>query len=176
MPKILFVCTGNIFRSMSAEYALKSIAPPGVEVASAGTETWPDRHLRKDVRARVSSWGVDCGAHSSRQITREILDDADLVVAMSTDHKEWLMKNFGYDAPLFLEVCTGKQEAFPDLWEVVPDYRSNRDASVAYVNQAVDLIFSQRENFLRNMPAFLNQPQTPPPQRDLPRPPKPPAP
>jgi protein-tyrosine phosphatase len=43
MPSILFVCTGNIFRSMTAEYALKAMLDPRspIRVSSAGTVALP---------------------------------------------------------------------------------------------------------------------------------------
>jgi protein-tyrosine phosphatase len=43
MPSILFVCTGNIFRSMIAEYALKAMLDPRslIRVSSAGTVALP---------------------------------------------------------------------------------------------------------------------------------------
>jgi protein-tyrosine phosphatase len=43
MPSILFVCTGDIFRSMIGEYALKAILDPRspIRVSSAGTVALP---------------------------------------------------------------------------------------------------------------------------------------
>lgn len=43
MRRILFVCTGNIFRSLTAEYALRNVLGVGTDivVASAGTENFP---------------------------------------------------------------------------------------------------------------------------------------
>ncbi|HSF32988.1 MAG TPA: hypothetical protein VLK82_21270 [Candidatus Tectomicrobia bacterium] len=45
MPSILFVCTGNIFRSLTAEYALKAVLDPRspIRVSSAGTVAIPRR-------------------------------------------------------------------------------------------------------------------------------------
>ena len=52
MPSILFVCTGNIFRSLSAEYALKArLAPRSpIRVSSAGTLAIP-QEMHSDIRA-----------------------------------------------------------------------------------------------------------------------------
>ena len=43
MRQVLFVCTGNIFRSLTAEYALRAAlgARRDIVVASAGTEDFP---------------------------------------------------------------------------------------------------------------------------------------
>jgi len=43
LKSILFICSGNIFRSMVAEYALKSLLGPSSPyiVGSAGIEAFP---------------------------------------------------------------------------------------------------------------------------------------
>lgn len=60
MKSILFVCTGNIFRSLIAEYALKQFL--GVSgmyaVGSAGIEAKP-QSIHPLVRARLLERGVD---------------------------------------------------------------------------------------------------------------------
>jgi protein-tyrosine-phosphatase len=52
MPSILFVCTGNIFRRKTAEYALKARLDPRspIPVSSAGTVAIPQQ-MHPDVRA-----------------------------------------------------------------------------------------------------------------------------
>lgn len=47
VKSILFVCTGNIFRSLTAEYALKQyLGPQGMDcVGSAGSEAQPQSIL-----------------------------------------------------------------------------------------------------------------------------------
>jgi Low molecular weight phosphotyrosine protein phosphatase len=58
MPSILFVCTGNIFRSLTAEYALKARLDPGspLRVSSAGTVALP-----QDMHPDVHSYLVQRG-------------------------------------------------------------------------------------------------------------------
>jgi protein-tyrosine phosphatase len=43
MADVLFVCTGNIFRSLTAEYVLRRELGPNsrIVVASAGTDDYP---------------------------------------------------------------------------------------------------------------------------------------
>ena len=38
--------------------------------------------------------GIDISGHSARQVTKEIIDDADLVLTMTTRHKELLKNDF----------------------------------------------------------------------------------
>jgi protein-tyrosine phosphatase len=74
---VLFVCTGNIFRSLTAEYALRRELGEGsgVVVASAGTEDYP-YVVRQNVRDYLLSKGLDVSAHRRRTLTPQILGSA----------------------------------------------------------------------------------------------------
>lgn len=138
MADILFVCTGNIFRSLTAEYALRRHAPELI-VASAGTEDYP-YIVRPNVRDYLLAKGIDVSAHRRRTVTREILEQAKSVVAMSTDHQRFLAERFGLQVPVFLEACGGECAALPDIEEVVPDYKTNPAAVDAHVRRTIDTI------------------------------------
>ena len=59
-----------------------------LEVSSAGTVAWegqPVSNLAVDVLAED---GIDLSAHRARLLTREMIEDADLVVVMENRHKE----------------------------------------------------------------------------------------
>jgi protein-tyrosine-phosphatase len=60
MASILFVCTGNIFRSMTVEYAFKAMLDPcsPIRVSSAGRVVLPQQR-HPDVRAYLVQRGVD---------------------------------------------------------------------------------------------------------------------
>jgi len=135
---VLFVCTGNIFRSLTAEYALRREVP-GVIVASAGTDDYP-HVVRPNVRDYLLMKGLDVRAHSRRTLTPEILKGAKTVIAMSTDHQQLMLERFAYRAPVFLEACGGACEALPDIEEVVLDYKTNPAAVDAHVRKTIDTI------------------------------------
>jgi protein-tyrosine phosphatase len=141
MADVLFVCTGNIFRSLTAEYALRRELGPGsrIVVASAGTEDYP-HVVRPNVRDYLLSKGIDVRTHQRRTLTHDILSRSDLVVAMSTDHQRFMLERFGIRTPVFLEACGGVCEALPDIEEVVTDYRTNAAAVDAHVRKTIDLI------------------------------------
>ena len=133
---ILFVCTGNVFRSLTAEYALRH-ARPDVIVASAGTEDYP-HVVRPEVSEYLLQKGFDVRAHRRRTLTRDMLNG--FVVAMSLDHRDFIRANFGKEVPVFLECCGGAAEALLDLEEAVADYRTNSAAARAFMHQTIDRI------------------------------------
>ena len=139
MVEVLFVCTGNIFRSLTAEYGLRRELGSRFRVASAGTDDYP-HVVRPNVRDYLLSKGLDVSAHRRRTLTEEILRDADWVIAMSTDHQSFILERHGRRVPVFLEACGGACEALPDIEEVVLDYKTNAAAVDAHVRKTIDTI------------------------------------
>jgi protein-tyrosine phosphatase len=89
-PRILFVCTGNICRSPTAEAVLRDLARKvgmDIHVESAGTGDW---HVGQppDERAQrcASSRGYDLSAQRARQVRTRDFEDFDLIVAMDRGH------------------------------------------------------------------------------------------
>ena len=69
MIRILFVCTGNRARSQMGEGWARHLAPPGVEVFSAGTKPNP-----KGVHARAVEVMRECSVDISAQRTKSLRD------------------------------------------------------------------------------------------------------
>lgn len=158
MADVLFVCTGNIFRSLTAEYALRRElgAQSGLVVASAGTGDYP-HVVWPAVRDYLLSKGLDVRAHQRRTLTREILAGADFVVPMSTDHQRFLSERFGLRAPVFLEACGGACEALPDIEEVVADYRTNPAAVEAHLRKTIDTIIELTPRLERSLRLWVQE-------------------
>lgn len=88
--KILLVCTGNTCRSPLAEVllrrALSEEGVEGVEVASAGTGALGGEPASEGSYLVALENGLDLAAHRARAVTREMLAEADLVLAMGRSH------------------------------------------------------------------------------------------
>ena len=153
MRQILFVCTGNIFRSLTAEYALRHALDPraGILVASAGTEDrWYDVHPL--VSGHLHSRGNDVSRHRRRTLTADMFAPTVTVIAMSTDHRDFIAQNFGRrDVPLFTEACGLEPAPLLDIHEAVPDYASNPDASAAHIRDTIDRILELTPGLARRL-------------------------
>jgi protein-tyrosine phosphatase len=150
--RILFVCTGNIFRSLTADVALRKLleGDPGIHVSSAGTDDYP-HVVRPHTGAYLGSKGFDVTSHRRRTLTPAILAESRLVVSMSTDHQAFIRERFKRDTPLFLEACGLQPEWLPDIEDVVPDYRTNRPAVEAHVRSTIDRILELAPGMARNI-------------------------
>src|SRR5512145_1857297 len=91
--RILFVCTGNTCRSpLAAAVARARLAGQPFEAHSAGTSA-VDGESASALAARVAAdAGLDLGDHRARAVTREMVDDAVLVLAMTRAHAEALRR------------------------------------------------------------------------------------
>jgi protein-tyrosine phosphatase len=93
---ILFVCTGNICRSPTAEGVLRSLGQQaGLElhVESAGVGDWhigqpPDERSQHHARSR----GYDLSEQRARQVRAEDFERFDMILAMDRGHLRALQK------------------------------------------------------------------------------------
>jgi len=140
---VLFVCTGNIFRSVAAEYALKARldASTSCVVRSAGIDARA-QSMHEWVLARLREKGADPTSHIQRQLTEELVEAADLVIAMGRNHQAFIREEYGHDVPLFNQICLGHDKPILDLHEAIPDWETDPERARAYVCLVIDAIWA----------------------------------
>lgn len=125
VPRVLFVCLGNICRSPTAHGVFASLLVQRgfshrVEVDSCGTAGWhvgkpPDERATAEAAAR----GYDLSTLRARQVHRSDFEHYDYILAMDhqneADLKQLCPQNFSGHLGLFLSFAEGiGVEAVPD--------------------------------------------------------------
>ncbi len=91
IQNVLFVCTGNICRSPLAasllERALKERGIEDVMVTSAGTGAWDGAPASEGAYLVGLERGLDLSGHRARLLTRELVEQADLILTMARHHR-----------------------------------------------------------------------------------------
>lgn len=83
---IVFVCKGNICRSVFAEHALKNMLPrTGIKIESCGLDVDRQTPSPQEAVASARKFGVDLSGHLSKGLENCNLQNADLIVAMEYD-------------------------------------------------------------------------------------------
>lgn len=101
MHTILFVCTGNRYRSpIAAEVFRKQLVQDGRDtqwiVTSAGTWTSSGRPPPPEAADLARSHGVTIDGHRTRLLTVNMLAESDLVIVMEEGHKESIQAEFPF--------------------------------------------------------------------------------
>ncbi len=150
---VLFVCTTNVFRSVSAEYLLKKYLKKngisGWNIGSAGTIARKES-VDETTKKALFSMGVEKINHKQRKLSRELLNSYDIVIAMAQDHVDFIKEEFGFtDVFLFNELAKWKRTSIPDIQDIVPDYETNERAmrkgifrTIGYINSKMPKLFA----------------------------------
>ena len=91
--KILFVCTGNTCRSPLAQAITQRMLDDrkiDAECESAGLTCGYGEEVSENSRKIIAERGIFY-THQSRPVTRQLLDSSDMVICMTSPHKQALM-------------------------------------------------------------------------------------
>lgn len=154
ITNILFVCTGNIFRSMSGEYMLKKYLKQqkisGFHVSSAGIIAKlaiVDSALNKELKKK----GIDVKSHHQRKLTKEILDKNDIVIAMGQNHKDFVWKHRKRRVFLFNELAYHKKTPVLDVEEILSPDKLNEASKDKYEKHVLDHIQKWTPSVFKNI-------------------------
>jgi len=152
---LLYICTWNIFRSMSAEYLTREYLNESqinwINVSSAGTVANIEEPFPTTVQ-RLNHYNCDPTPHHQTRVTREVLADKDIVICMSEHHRT-VVRALWYDAVLFNEIAYDKTEDLMDDAEYQEKYWIQNDLwpyiikIVDYIHDGIPLII---ENIQKN--------------------------
>ena len=113
MPKILFVCHGNICRSPMAEFVMKEMISKcadsrcaDFEIASAATSTEEiGNPVYPPARRMLASHGISCSGKTARQMTLRDYEYYDYIVLMDRNN----LRNLRWILPaeIYEKECAG---------------------------------------------------------------------
>ncbi|MGA7984745.1 MAG: low molecular weight protein-tyrosine-phosphatase [Burkholderiales bacterium] len=124
MRSVLFVCTGNICRSPTADGVMRRLVREAgladkIRVDSAGTHDYhvgepPDERAQEHARRR----GYDLSGLRARQVAADDFEFFELILAMDRGHLEILRRavpsQHRHKLRLFMEFAVGQSEEVPD--------------------------------------------------------------
>jgi len=101
IKNILFVCTGNTCRSIMAEGLFKKIFKEKGEnslrnIQSAGTAVIPGILPTPEAILVMSEQNIDISKHHSQSINEDLIKNADLILVMTNEHREYILKKFPF--------------------------------------------------------------------------------
>jgi protein-tyrosine-phosphatase len=97
MRHVVMLCTGNAARSVMAGALIG--ADVDVVVTTRGTHVVEGLPMSLRTRGALAALGVRDHVHRSRQLTRDDLRTADLVVAMAREHVQFVRRRYPDAAP-----------------------------------------------------------------------------
>ena len=99
MKSVMFVCTGNICRSaMAHHYMQKRLydlkREEEIAVSSCGTSVWYGERPTREGIAVMDEYNVDLRRHLPTSMYDADLENTDLILCMTEDHKESIIAAF----------------------------------------------------------------------------------
>jgi protein-tyrosine phosphatase len=141
LPRVLFVCFGNICRSAFAEAYTRRVTPE-IEVASAGFCEEEQRQSPEWFQRIAAGLGADLSSSRSRRITQSLVEWADVVILSDLANYEHFRREFAgsLDKTTFLGLFAAPPRVeIPDPY--VLDVLAARDAA-QQVRDAVDAVIA----------------------------------
>lgn len=147
---VLFLCTDNFTRSVTAELCLKNYLKinkiTDIHVASAGFKSTSDLSGFSSVHFdRLKEIGVDTSGFVRTQFQESFIDEYDSIIGMGEEHKNFIYQEYGKKICLFNEVYNGE---FTSVTIPPPDKDGRY---LTEIKNMVDYIYNSMPVFVKNL-------------------------
>lgn len=146
--KVLFICHGNICRSVSAQYIFQDLVNRRglagefvIDSAATSTEEIGNA-IYPPMKAALERRGVPIGTHRVRQLKRSDYDAYDLLIGMDGENMFYMKRILGEDPEgkihYLMEYSGRPGESIDDPW-----YTRNFDACAAQIAEGCDELLAE---------------------------------
>lgn len=151
MKNILFVCTGNTCRSpMAQALFLQRLKEEDVidrfRVLSAGIFTQNGLPASREAVRVLQEDGLDISEHTSAVLVSEIVMDADVILTMTRNHRDYISEEFPEKKNMVFTlgefVNDEEIEVIDPFAKGIESYRQSREQLKQLINKAVNKLLS----------------------------------
>jgi protein-tyrosine-phosphatase len=150
--RLLFVCTGNTCRSPLAEVIARKIAIErglaDVEILSAGTSAWDGASASDGALLVAMERHMDLGQHRAQSLSRELVRESDLILAMGPHHLERIEALGGSGRAYLLSDYASRGASHRPISDPIGAeldvYRTTADELEAEIRKALDRVTAER--------------------------------
>ena len=151
--KICFICSGNVFRSYSAELLTRKYLSDnnlsGIEVDSFGMV--PGFLPLNYTLDKLKTLGVKPSRRYGNMITKKKLEKQDLIICMTKSHRDSI-RDLGFDSILYNELAYNKKEDILDDAEYEQKYGPINLGE--YIIEVIDYINTVTPLIVKNLDKF----------------------
>jgi len=149
---VLLICTGNICRSPMAvailQHLLEARGIDDVAVRSAGTAPWDGAPASEGSYLVSLEHGLDLSSHRARQLTTDIVADAELILGMSAGLVERAIQLGGEGKTFLLGAYAGEPSEDAEVSDPfggdIEEYRATYDRLVSLFEAALPRLIAER--------------------------------
>lgn len=160
MKNILFVCTGNTCRSSMAEALLKKILEDigkntkGIKIKSAGTAAMENQPATPQAISVMREMGIDLSSHRATLLTPKLIDEADLILTMTLDHKRRILEMYPEahgKVYLLKEFVEEKRDFLKEIDEINKKISQKRRAVYDKYKNQIGQLMARREKLKKEL-------------------------
>jgi protein-tyrosine-phosphatase len=142
--KVIFVCTRNQFRSLTAELSFKKFLKKNnlknIKVDSAAIDYDPKEKLHPVVKNELENLGLFTKNHKAKQLTKKLIDKNTIIVALAKNHKDYIKDKLKINAYYFNSLAKEGETPVNDVNETIDNWKEHEKESEKFFKKTIKYI------------------------------------